>query len=263
MISFSKKPSQILHEQLVGVLKNKLEEKGLGALRDWYLGKDAKFFILIFQDNPENWSVRWSIAQTLDYFKNVNLVCQVGASEKLDSQMDFVRAIPDEDIRDKTAFYFLRKLMVHPAEYANLRRGKIPIQLYGVEDKDLYNEALKIFRTQSLFLPHQIKRAQAITQNMLELMTKFAQSLCALLCDGDLPDLVSEELEKKGLSFAVIRPKMTYPSDKKLYSQLLFGRGEEALNQNNSCQNLNLYYRKRNKRAFRVSSLQQNIVRRP
>jgi len=208
-------------------MKVNLKERELGALRECHMAQGANECVLIFQDNPENWSVRWSIAQALEFLRNVRVVCQVGAFTKLDEQMDFMRALPDEAIRDSTALYFLRKLMIHPAEYANLRRGEKPIQLYGVENEELYKEAVELFKTQSRFLPHQIKRAQAITKNVLELMTTLRESLCVLLCDGDLPDLISEELEKTGRSFAVIRPKMTYPSDVEYYHKILHG-GKEA-----------------------------------
>lgn len=215
-----------LNKQYINLLKTSLPKTGLGVLRDYHLDVKDVRFVLIFQDNPENWSVRWSIAQILDFFKEINLACQVGTSERIDNidGMHLLKTIPDDSLRDEVARYFFRKLVIHPAEYANLHRSKYPCELYGVEDPQLYEEALHLFTKQSKFLPHQIVRAKVIVKNMLELMKDKRQDAVTLICDGDLPDLVSEELESLRISYAVVRPVMTYPSDKGLYQVLLAGK---------------------------------------
>jgi hypothetical protein len=193
-----------------------------GVVRDRYLGKDPERFVLIFQGMPENWSVGWSIGQTLYHFRWVKIVGQDGSWGAVDTSLPY--AIPDEKIRQDVALYFLSKLLLHPAEYANVLRGKTEILLFGVENQNLYNEAQQLYRIQPSFLQHQVKRAHAIAENLLREMERHGEVFSALICCGDLPDLVSEELERRGVSYAIIRPKISYPSDKKLYQGRLTGK---------------------------------------
>jgi len=193
-----------------------------GVVRDQYCGEDAKRFVLIFQDDPENWSVRWAIGKTLDHFKWVKVVGQDGAWEPIDTSL--VYSIPDERIKQDVALYFLKGLLISPAEYANILRGEKIILLLGIENRDLYNRAQKFYRSQPSFLRHQVERAHAIVKNLLKEMEKRGEVFSAVICSGDLPDLVSEELERRGISYAVIRPKMSHPSDRKIYKDVLRGK---------------------------------------
>ncbi|MCU7936971.1 MAG: hypothetical protein KZQ99_19205 [Candidatus Thiodiazotropha sp. (ex Dulcina madagascariensis)] len=224
-----------INKQYINLLKNELPKTGLGVLRDYHLYKNDIRFVLIFQDNPENWSVRWSIAQILKYFKTIDIACQIGTNGRIDNLdgMHLLQTIPDDEIRDEVARYFFRKLVIQPAEYANLHRGaKNPFELYGVEDPKLYEQALSLFGNQPKFLPHQIVRAKAIVKNMLNLITEKKQSTVILICDGDIPDLVCDELDDLRISYAVVRPEMTYPSDKGLYRTLLSGKVPQQLDMN-------------------------------
>ena len=194
-----------------------------GTIRDKHLAGDASKFVLIFQDIPENWSVRWSIGETLYYFRDVNLFCQDGAWGPIDTSLPYT--IPKEIIQRKTVIYFLWKLLISPAEYAHILRGgqDRTIILYGVEDKKLYMKAARVLTNQSKFLPLQVDRARAIVINLLKKMEEIGRPISVLTCGGDLPDLVYEELARSGVSCAIIKPKMYYPSDRELYSKRMSG----------------------------------------
>jgi hypothetical protein len=195
-----------------------------GTIREKYLAQDAKHFVLIFQDIPENWSVRWSIGEALYFFRDVNLFCRDGAWGTIDTSLPYT--IPKDNIRRETTIYFLWKLLIAPAEYAHILRGgqDRTIVLFGVEDKGLYRRATKTLSNQSKFLKLQIDRARAIVKNLLKKMAALKRPISILTCCGDLPDLVSEELERVGVSYAVITPKMHYPSDKELYAKRMAGQ---------------------------------------
>lgn len=196
-----------------------------GVVRDRHRGDEAKRFVLIFQDDPENWSVRWSIGKALYHFKWVKVVGQDGAWEPIDTSLPYaIPAIPDESIKQDVALYFLKRFLIHPAEYANILRGEKKILLLGIENQDLYNRAQKLYKSQPSFLRHQVERAHAIVKNLLKEMKKRGEVFSVVICCGDLPALVSEELERQGISYAVIRPKMSHPSDRKIYKDLLRGK---------------------------------------
>lgn len=219
------RPSEVLH--IVDGLPS-----DYGVIRDQYLGEDPERFVLIFQDDPANWSVRWAIGKTLHHFQWVKVVGQDGSSGPIDTSL--THTIPDGEIRQEVVLYFLKKLCIHPAEYANTLRGKTEIRLIGIEDQDIYNQAYKLSRNQSSFLKHQVKRANAIVRNLLKEMEIEGESFSAVTCCGDMPDLVSEELEKRGISYVIIRPNMSHPSDHKMYRDRLNGKkpsDEEILNE--------------------------------
>jgi hypothetical protein len=198
--------------------------KEYGVVRDRYEGKDEKKFVLIFQDDPENWSVRWSIGKALHHLRWVKVVCRDGAWELIDTTLAYT--IPDESIRRETALYFLRRLLIHPAEYANILRGDLYIDLCGVEEQDLYKRAQKLYKPSTMpgYLRLQVERAHSIVKNLLERMERLGEAFSVVTCCGDLPDLISEEFERLGISYAVIRPKMTHPSDRRRYKDLLSGK---------------------------------------
>jgi hypothetical protein len=230
----STKQQKIIFRQKINKLKNLLKLNNLGSLQESFIEDNSNKLILIFRDNPENWSVRWSIAKILCDIKNFDLVFQLGHNGFLQDSGGLVllKTIPDKDIKEKTAIYFLRKYALHPAEYANaLNDGDINIQLCGAECMKLYKKAQKLFRKQSKFIPHQIERAKAIVDNMFYHIEDQKKSMAALICDADIPDLVSEELLKKGgAAYAIIRPQMTYPSGKSLYLMMLQDKGKKILN---------------------------------
>lgn len=195
--------------------------KRYGRVRDKHFGQDPKRIVIIFQDNPENWSVRRSIGEALLHFKWIKIFGQDGDTGQLDTSLLY--AIPDHEMRKEAALYFLTKLMVSPAEYANALRGEKTafIKLIGVEDEELYEESIRLHQFQPAFLKQQLVRSTAIVENLLGEMERSGEAYAALSCCGDLPDLVSEELEKREITYAIIQPRMTRPSDQNLYKKAL------------------------------------------
>jgi len=219
------RPSEVLH--IVDGLPSEY-----GVIRDRCLGVDPERFVLIFQDDPANWSVRWAIGKTLHHFQWVKVVGQDGTCGPIDTSI--THTIPHGEVRENVALYFLQKLCIHPAEYANTLRGKTEIRLIGIEDQELYNQAYELTTDQPKFLKHQVKRAHAIARNLLNEMEIEGKTFSAASCVGDIPDLLSEELERRGISYVVIHPRMTHPSDHKMYRDRLMGKTpsyEELINE--------------------------------
>ena len=176
---------KILFQEIVDELDNNLKSHKYGSIQESFIDEDSKKFILIFRDNPENWSVEWSIAKTLGFVRDIDLVFQIGCNGYIENSdgLILLNTIPDKDIRKETAFYFVRKYLLHPAEYANAIYDGRMIQLCGVECMKLYANALKLFRRQSKFLPHQIVRAKAIVDNIKE----YGLHISLFESDGYLP----------------------------------------------------------------------------
>ena len=90
-------------------------------------------FIVVFEDDPRNWSSRLSIAKGLNHLVNViPLVGTDGATDYVHTEA--LSTYPLESVKEKTALFLLKELKITGAEYCNVLSKK-HFFLCGVEMK--------------------------------------------------------------------------------------------------------------------------------
>jgi len=107
---------------------------------------DSDRTVIHIQDAHCNYAAQRSIAEILNYLTTEYGIYAVnceGGAESYD--LSPFTVIPEEDIREKTADYFVKEGVVSAAEYYAVNNPE-KVSLWGVEDPDLYIKDLKIFR---------------------------------------------------------------------------------------------------------------------
>ncbi|MFA5255740.1 MAG: hypothetical protein WC419_03480 [Candidatus Omnitrophota bacterium] len=102
--------------------------------------------VIHIQDAHCNYAAQRSIAGILDYLSTEYGIYAVnceGGAESYD--LSPFTAIPEKDIREKTADFFVKEGVVSAAEFFAVNNPE-KIKLWGVEDPDLYLKNLKIYR---------------------------------------------------------------------------------------------------------------------
>lgn len=187
---------------------------------------DNPNFVLVFEDKPWNWKARWAITQALSLFVrkvSLQLVCQDGAHGYIDTSP--LRTYPVAEIREETALKFLQDLKISPGEYCSVINPDKTFLLCGAEDMQLYDKAGKLWKRMHLqfdqstelfqskdqqkvnqFVEFEFDRALAIVTNLLQRMDKHNVSAAALVCCGNLPVHVCENLQLRNISYAKIIP---------------------------------------------------------
>lgn len=216
--------------------------KDWGTITEIHQTDDPRF-VLVFEDRPWNWGVRWAIAQGLSLFvrrRTLQLVCQDGAWGYIDTSA--LRLVPIQEDREKIALTSLQNLKLSPSEYCSVINPDKPFLLCGVEDKVLYERALKLWKSMRLesdrstglfraknqrrmnkFCELEYDRAIAIVNNLLQRMDTHELTVTGLTCCGNLPVLVCDILEFRNVSYAKIIPKETGVEDRDGYVHLSQG----------------------------------------
>jgi hypothetical protein len=102
--------------------------------------------VIHIQDAHCNYAAQKSIAGILNYLTTEYGIYAVnceGGAESYD--LSPFTAIPEKDIREKTADYFVKEGVVSAAEYYAVNNPQ-RVKLWGVEDPDLYLKNLKVYR---------------------------------------------------------------------------------------------------------------------
>lgn len=217
-----------------------------GTVDEIHEGEDSRF-VLIFEDKPWDLGARWNVAQAVNLFVRKNtlkMICIDGASGYIRTEM--LRDYPFEEQRKKVAKSFFEGLKLSPGEYCSVVNPDKPFVLCGVEDKNLYAKAGKIWkelapehdpqgglfisknrRKMDRFCRLEFDRALAIRKNILQRMEEHHISATGLICCGNLPSIVGDILKAWGISFARITPRMT--GDDKTDDYLRTSQGERTV----------------------------------
>ncbi|MCX5665837.1 MAG: hypothetical protein NT036_02145, partial [Candidatus Omnitrophica bacterium] len=102
--------------------------------------------VIHIQDAHCNYAAQKSIAEILNYLTTeygIDAVNCEGAAEGYD--LSPFTTIPEKDIRMKTADFFVKEGVVSAAEYYAVNNPR-KVNLWGVEDPDLYLKNLKVYR---------------------------------------------------------------------------------------------------------------------
>lgn len=117
----------------------------MGEIKQFYLG-DGRRTVVHIQDAHCNVYAQRKIAEIIDYLHKeygISVLNLEGGSGDYD--LNVFTSISGEAIREEVAEYFVEKGEVNGAElYAIKNPGKV--DLWGIEDKDLYLSNLKVYR---------------------------------------------------------------------------------------------------------------------
>ncbi len=178
-----------------------------GAVHKIWRADDSRF-VLLFEDNPANGDIGIRIHSALSTILSTRITSLVGidgAFGPVDTR--WFRAFPGEDIRKETGEYFVKNLGLRGAEFCHIVFDE-PFELWGVDDRELYVEALHVWRSNRVdeFIQLQKKRAYAILGNFIRRMCETESHVGALTICGNLAGFVATEAGAKGYSYAIIRP---------------------------------------------------------
>ncbi|MFW6129921.1 MAG: hypothetical protein ACOC56_01980, partial [Atribacterota bacterium] len=102
--------------------------------------------ILIIQDLHVNKEVQKNISEILKYIHNNYGLDSIGIEGSYkDIEIDFLRSIPEDDIKTEVVEYFRNKGMIKGAESYGILSDEA-INLHGIEEKSLYEKNIKILR---------------------------------------------------------------------------------------------------------------------
>jgi len=118
----------------------------LGYIQESSKVPDSTKTVVHIQDAHCNYAAQKTISEILNYLTTeygVSVVNCEGGTESYDFSP--FTAIPEKDIREKTANFFVKEGVVSAAEYYAVNNPQ-KVKLWGVEDADLYIKNLKIYR---------------------------------------------------------------------------------------------------------------------
>ncbi len=187
-------------------------------------------FILLFEDDPQNWSARLSIEKSIHWFLRKNLIQLVGVEGATLGYINTTKltSFPVAEVKEDVALYFLKELKINAGEYCHTIYEKpyyASFYLCGVDDKNLYKKSLDLFLSQKMpeFINLQNMRATRMLDNILHYMEELNRNRAALICSGYLPDILCKEMEKQDISYAIIKPVISEPSDFVKYGKHIRG----------------------------------------
>ena len=118
----------------------------LGYIQESVEVPNSGKIVIHIQDAHCNYAAQKSIAEILSYLTTEYGIYAVnceGGAEGYD--LSPFTVIPEKDIREKTADYFVKEGVVSAAEYYAVNNPQ-KVKLWGVEDPDLYLKNLKVYR---------------------------------------------------------------------------------------------------------------------
>ncbi|MFH1846285.1 MAG: HAD family hydrolase [Candidatus Omnitrophota bacterium] len=133
----------------INSLNNSPNLKNIARIENKYQSSEAEGneTIINIQDCHASLSAQYSIVNILkDLFQNykVDVLGIEGGVGYIDTSI--LKTFPDEKIREKTADYLMKQGKISAGEFFSATTNE-DIALYGVEDDELYQENLKMFRT--------------------------------------------------------------------------------------------------------------------
>ncbi|TRZ53072.1 MAG: hypothetical protein D4S01_01890 [Dehalococcoidia bacterium] len=130
--------------------------RNLGEIKDTWksvdLSRDQGRAIIHIQDAHCNYDAQKKISDIIEYLHNnygVNTINLEGGEGAYN--LSTFTGIKDKTVREKVADYFVRQGLVNGAEYYAINNEANGVNLWGIEDTNLYLENLNVYRD---FLKH-------------------------------------------------------------------------------------------------------------
>ncbi len=120
--------------------------ESIALIDDAYVAKDSKQLIYLMQDAHTNESGQMNMAKAIDLIlkqEGPKYVFTEGGEG--DNSLGYLKTLSDPNIRQRVSESLLRKGLLHGTEYLSLT-GDSDFVLWGVEDRDLYDRGLLMYR---------------------------------------------------------------------------------------------------------------------
>jgi hypothetical protein len=240
-------------EALLATLKKMdTDHPEIGLLHEIQDFRDEKLIIIINDVLFVNIGVQKVIAHLIDYFTRVRLLSLVGCDGAAgDVDTGWLKNIKDQKLRSDIVDSLLLSGKLTGIEYCHVYCST-PFVLFGPEDKELYSRAGKLWekitplrnfldkdKTESRikeamnnpklaplftdfqeFIELDRRRAKAMANNQLRKMMEIGTETSAIICRGNLPKYIAEELSDQRISYAIIDPAKVAADDKNTYEKM-------------------------------------------
>ena len=171
--------------------------------------RDSDHFIMLVEDNPSHGETGFRVYALLLPFIHSRIIRTVGIDGWFGKvETAWFLAFPHAETRQEVGEYYVKRIKLRGAELANIATERA-FELWGADDKALYQQALRLWVTDQLgdFLLIERRRAVVMLDNLLRRMKERDQKAAGLTLRGNLPDYVSDEMDRRGMSYARIRPR--------------------------------------------------------
>ena len=182
----------VIHDELSLIDINKITiPENIGNIQDKYLGSNGKLIIHI-QDSHANYEAQKNNIKMLESLTQTQLnggkkiIAIEGASGSL--SVSHLRACPDNRIKEDVSEYFLKNGNLNAAEYFTIT-GSNDFELFGIEDKAVYEENLSVFR--------KVQDIKTIYRNYILQVNSKLEGLIEVVFGADLSVLESASLKYK------------------------------------------------------------------
>jgi len=159
--------------------------------------------VIHIQDAHCNYAAQKSIAEILNYLTTeygIDAVNCEGGAESYD--LSPFTDIPEKDIREKTANFFVKEGVVSAAEYYAVNNPD-KVKLWGIEDPDLYLKNLKVYRD-SLSHKGEVDRSMKSIEYILDNLKRHIYSDELLELDKHYTDYKEEKVTFKEYMLYII-----------------------------------------------------------
>ena len=229
------------------------EHPEIGLVRDIQDLDSEKLMVVIHDSTFLNVSIQKVIAYLIDRLTKLRLLNIVGCDGAFRGELDtgWLKNIRDQEIRKTIADTLLKQGKLTGLEYCHIY-SSTPFVYFGSEDEELYfqsgaiwekitplrnfldeektvariNVAMNtpelkpLFDDFQEFLKLEQRRAKTMVDNLLRKMQEMGSETSALICRGNLPKHVIEELSHRRISYVVIDPAKAADDDRKTYEKM-------------------------------------------
>lgn len=193
---------------------------------------DSRELVLVFHDTPWNVSVRLAIATVLEDLalrRMIDLVGEDGATFPLYINTTHLSTYPNAQVRRDVGLYFLKQLRISPAEYCHsvmdAQFSKSPFILCGLENPELHEQAKDAWLKQDMerFMDLDLQRGALMAKNLLTKCREHGVIKAGIVCCGNLPEIICENLMELEISYTLFEPKVTGKDNRQQYDNNLNG----------------------------------------
>ncbi len=198
-------------------------------------------FVLVIENIPWNWSAQRSIAKILQLFLRKGFIQLVGVDASCgDLEALCLREYPVPEVRNRTALRFLKSLQLSGPEYCSIVNPDKSLVVCSLEEPELLDRARALWRSQSdrtfhplvgpwsspgitVFADLEARRSAAMIGHLQERFARHHLTAAALVCGGNLPGRIGQELQRRRVSRARVRPRASGPDDLERYRRRILG----------------------------------------
>jgi hypothetical protein len=202
-------------------------------------GTDERLIVGL-EDDPADARARRRVASVLSGLVNAGLIELVGIEGAFgEVDTSWLAQLPDGDLRHAMCDHMLDDLTLSPAEFCHVF-AREPFVLLGLEDKDAYREAMRLWSELAPFTeyldPHRLgwptreslqnapeylresypevieyarvldRRVDEMLKTLMRAMSDTSAPVAAVIASGTPLDMLCEDAAERGLSYLRVKP---------------------------------------------------------